>query len=62
MAVPRRERIQALRLLAEGRHESVRAAGGDLSRVEDVLVLSLPLLTDTRTLPSPADAPDRATG
>ena len=39
-----------------------RAAGGDLSRMEDVLVLSLPLLTDTRTLPSPADAPDRATG
>ena len=39
-----------------------RAAGGELARVEDALILNLPLLTGTRTLPSPVDAPDRATG
>ncbi|MEX0342586.1 MAG: histidine kinase dimerization/phospho-acceptor domain-containing protein [Erythrobacter sp.] len=39
-----------------------RAAGGELTREEDFLVLSLPLLTGERTLPSPADTPDRAAG
>ena len=39
-----------------------RAAGGDLVREEERLVLSLPLLTASGSLPSPADAPDRAAG
>ncbi|MBO6527075.1 histidine kinase dimerization/phospho-acceptor domain-containing protein [Erythrobacter sp.] len=39
-----------------------RAAGGELAREENELVLSLPLLTGAETLPSPADAPDRAAG
>ena len=39
-----------------------RAAGGELAREEDYLVLTLPLLTATDALPSPADAPDRAAG
>ncbi len=39
-----------------------RAAGGELAREEQSLVLSLPLLTGVETLPSPADAPDRAAG
>ena len=39
-----------------------RAAGGELAREDDVLVLSLPLLTGAEALPSPADAPDRAAG
>ncbi len=39
-----------------------RAAGGELAREEDFLVLTLPLLTTTDALPSPADAPDRAAG
>ncbi|MBX7483018.1 sensor histidine kinase [Qipengyuania qiaonensis] len=38
------------------------AAGGELARDEDFLVLSLPLLTANDALPSPADAPDRAAG
>ena len=39
-----------------------RAAGGDLARMEDALVLSLPLLTAASTLPSPENQPDNATG
>ncbi len=39
-----------------------RAAGGELSRDGEWLVLSLPLLTGAQRLPSPADAPDRAAG
>ncbi|MFW2349204.1 histidine kinase dimerization/phospho-acceptor domain-containing protein [Qipengyuania sp.] len=39
-----------------------RAAGGELSREDNMLVLSLPLLTGAEALPSPADAPDRAAG
>ncbi len=39
-----------------------RAAGGELSREGDRLVLGLPLLTGADALPSPADAPDRAAG
>ncbi|WP_370189006.1 sensor histidine kinase [Qipengyuania sp.] len=39
-----------------------RAAGGELAREDNVLVLSLPLLTGAEALPSPADAPDRAAG
>lgn len=39
-----------------------RAAGGELSRVDEVLVLSLPLLTGADAVPSPADQPDRAAG
>ena len=39
-----------------------RAAGGELARAGDSLVLTLPLLTVSDALPSPADAPDRAAG
>ena len=39
-----------------------RAAGGELAREGDALVLSLPLLTAAEPLPSPVDAPDRAAG
>ncbi len=39
-----------------------RAAGGELVREEDRLVLILPLLTPADTLTSPADAPGRAAG
>lgn len=39
-----------------------RAAGGEFARQGDRLILSLPLLTAADTLPSPADAPDRAAG
>ncbi|TMM49008.1 sensor histidine kinase [Qipengyuania marisflavi] len=39
-----------------------RAAGGDLARVDDWLVLSLPLLTPADSLPSPMGQPDRAAG
>ncbi len=39
-----------------------RAAGGELAREGDELVLSLPLLTADEALPSPVDAPDRAAG
>ncbi|QYJ08270.1 sensor histidine kinase [Qipengyuania flava] len=39
-----------------------RAAGGELSRVDERLVLTLPLLTASDALPSPADTPDRAAG
>ncbi|WP_100259295.1 sensor histidine kinase [Qipengyuania seohaensis] len=39
-----------------------RAAGGELARVEDALVLSLPLLTGVESLPSPEGQPDNATG
>lgn len=37
-----------------------RAAGGDLTRIDDLLVLSLPLLTPAEALPSPVVTPDRA--
>ena len=39
-----------------------RAAGGELARAGDSLALTLPLLTVSDALPSPADAPDRAAG
>jgi hypothetical protein len=39
-----------------------RAARGELSRDDQWLVLSLPLLTGEETLPSPIDAPGRAAG
>ncbi|MFA6218389.1 MAG: histidine kinase dimerization/phospho-acceptor domain-containing protein [Erythrobacter sp.] len=39
-----------------------RAAGGDLVRESDWLVLSLPLLTPVEALPSPVDEPGRAAG
>lgn len=39
-----------------------RAAGGELAREEDALVLTLPLLTDAAVPPSRVDAPDSATG
>lgn len=39
-----------------------RAAGGELARVDDALVLSLPLLTGVESLPSPEGQPDNATG
>ena len=39
-----------------------RAAGGELARVDDALVLSLPLLTAASSLPSPENQPDSAAG
>lgn len=39
-----------------------RAAGGELARVANALVLSLPLLTGAEALPSPQGQPDSATG
>ena len=39
-----------------------RAAGGDLAKVDDALVLSLPLLTAAEALPSPENQPDNAAG
>jgi two-component system, OmpR family, sensor kinase len=39
-----------------------RAAGGELARDDDALVLTLPLLTGAVVPPSRVDAPDRATG
>lgn len=39
-----------------------RAAGGELARVEDRLILSLPLLTAQDLVPSPEIQPDRAPG
>lgn len=39
-----------------------RAAGGELVRIDDLLVLSLPLLTPAEALPSPVNAPGRAAG
>ena len=39
-----------------------RAAGGELSRDDQWLILSLPLLTGEEALPSPANTPGRAAG
>ena len=39
-----------------------RAAGGELSRDAEWLILSLPLLTSEEALPSPVDEPGRAAG
>ncbi len=39
-----------------------RAAGGELERVDDRLILALPLLTGQDAEPSPEATPDRATG
>ena len=39
-----------------------RAAGGELARVDDILVLSLPLLTPQDTVPSPAPMANRTAG
>ena len=39
-----------------------RAAGGELARVEDRLILSLPLFTAQDLVPSPEIQPDRAPG
>lgn len=39
-----------------------RAAGGELARVDDRLILSLPLLTTLERVPSPENQPDSASG
>lgn len=39
-----------------------RAAGGELARVDDRLILSLPLLTTLERVPSPESQPDSASG
>ena len=39
-----------------------RSAGGELERVDDQLVLALPLLTGVEAEPSPENTPDRAAG